>query len=108
VGVDIILNRVEQKGTSPKNRQLVPLDVVVDQGNVFAEVCAAASSPMLRSVDPYRTRKLTVQDMDQFIAAIESVIGDAEEPQRKILSRILEVAQRCSTDDSLELWLEGD
>src|SRR5690349_4232711 len=67
VGVDVVLNAVDQPGTSPRRRRLTQLDAVPDSRDVFAGICGRSKLPMLRRVDPYGDLILTPSDMHQFM-----------------------------------------
>ncbi|MFI5665134.1 hypothetical protein [Streptomyces sp. NPDC051684] len=64
---------------------------------------------MLNRVDPYRTQILTSAEMPQFLSEIDAT-GDLveEQPERDILGKIRELAERCAEAASLELHLQGD
>ncbi|MEU4390244.1 hypothetical protein [Kribbella sp. NPDC023855] len=108
MGVDVVLKRVGRAGTSPKKRRLTQLDVVLDEADVFAGVCAGSGLPMLSRVDPYGDLVLTGEEMPQFIAEVEVEWGRAAEPQRGVLAEVRRLAEWCAAEPSTELHLEGD
>jgi hypothetical protein len=63
MGVDVVLMRVSQAGTSSRRRRLSQLDVVADPDEVFVRICVRSSLPMLRRVDPYGDLVLTAVEM---------------------------------------------
>lgn len=109
MGVDVVLTRVDQPGRSPKRRRLTQLDVVPDPDDVFARICQRSKLPMLRRVDPYRDLILTAAEMAQFLTelATERNLATVDE-ERTLLAAAHHLAQRCLTDPSTELHLQGD
>ncbi|MEN3535848.1 hypothetical protein AAH991_12095 [Microbispora sp. ZYX-F-249] len=71
MGVDVVLMRVEQRGTSPKRRTLAPVAVAPDPEEVFvrlvARVRGRGTHPMLERVDPYGSLILSPAEMPQFL-----------------------------------------
>ncbi|WP_434587347.1 hypothetical protein [Streptomyces sp. A5-4] len=109
MGLDIVLKRVEQPGTSPRRRRLAQVDAVLDGSDLFAHICASSNLPMLSRADPYRTLVLTMQDMPQFLAEVDAVRRSADgDPARVILVAVRRLAERCADEASMEIHLEGD
>ncbi|MEV4264479.1 hypothetical protein [Kribbella sp. NPDC049584] len=109
MGVDVVLNVVDQPGTSSRRRRLTQLDVVPDSRDVFARICGRSKLPMLRRVDPYGDLILTTAEAPQFLeeleAELELATGDEE---RSLLTAVHKLAERCLMDPSTELQLQGD
>jgi hypothetical protein len=109
VGVDVVLNQVSQAGTSPKRRRLTQLDVVLDGSDVFARICERSTLPLLSRVDPYGTLILTAAEIPQLIAELDTERGRAAGgPKCDHLADTRRLAERCATEASAELHLEGD
>ncbi|MFI7280846.1 hypothetical protein ACIBOV_11320 [Micromonospora chersina] len=109
MGVDVVLKQVNKAGTSPKGRRLSEVDFVLDEADLFARLCENSDLPMLSRVDPYSDLILTAEDMPQFVAEIEATMKLVENSaERRLLSEIRRVAERCAVQASLELHLEGD
>ncbi|MCX5186682.1 hypothetical protein [Streptomyces sp. NBC_00268] len=109
MGVDVILMQINQKGTSPKRRQMEVLGIVPDGSDSFARMCAESETPMLQRVDPYGSLVLTAQQMEQFVQEAGLLRGrTASTPNISQLEQIKILAERCMGDSSLELHLEGD
>lgn len=109
MGVDVVLTQVSQPGTSPKRRRLTQLDAVPDPADVFATICQRSTLPLLRRVDPYRDLILTSAEMPQFLDEVqtERALATTDE-ERTLLTAVQHLAERCSTDPSAELHLQGD
>ena len=109
MGVDVVLNAVDQPGTSSRRRRLTQLDVVPDTRDLFARICGRSKLPMLRRVDPYGDLILSSSEVPQFLeelkAELELTTGDEE---RSLLTAVSKLAERCLTDPSTELHLQGD
>jgi hypothetical protein len=109
MGVDLVLMRVSQAGTSSRRRRLSQLDVVADPDEVFVRICVRSSLPMLRRVDPYGDLVLTAVEMPQLVAELDQELaGTITIAERDMLSAVRRLAGRCATDPSTELHLTGD
>ncbi|MFC0437353.1 hypothetical protein [Kutzneria buriramensis] len=109
MGVDVVLMSVHQRGTSPKGRRLLPVDVVGDPVERFARLCTSSRRPMLSRVDPYKSLILTRADMPQFISELEAEFAASDDRElRELLGRVLGLARECEARDARELHLEGD
>lgn len=109
MGVDVVLKSVDQRGTSSKGRRLTQVDVVLDNEDLFADLCERATQPTLRRVDRYGTLVLTAQDIPQFIADLDTVIeAVGTKSGWSLLMEIRRLAELCRIGPSLELHLEGD
>ncbi|SES16501.1 hypothetical protein SAMN05216188_12429 [Lentzea xinjiangensis] len=109
MGVDVLLMSVEQKGTSPKRRQVRPVEMVLDPLDRFSRLCATSRRPMLGRVDPCRTLVLTRADMPQFISELEAELTEHDDREtRDLLDQVLGLARRCQARDAHELHLDGD
>jgi hypothetical protein len=109
MGVDVVLKRVSQPGTSSKRRRLTQVDLVPDGDDVFARICARSKLPMLSRVDPYGDLILTATEMPQFIAEVDDELGIAgTDLERELLGCVRRLAERCGAETSTELHLEGD
>lgn len=109
MGVDVVLKRVSQPGTSPRRRSLTQAEVILDSSDLFARICAQSNLPMLSRVQPYGTLILTTDEMPQFIAEIDSTqLTVDDERQHALLAGIRELAERCAREESMEIHLEGD
>ncbi|MEU0533239.1 hypothetical protein [Amycolatopsis tolypomycina] len=109
MGVDVLLMTVRQRGTSPKGRQVSPVEFLLDPAGRFARLCASSRQPMLSRVDPVKTLVLTRADMPQFISEVETELaasGDREVTD--LLERVLGLARQCAAQESHELHLDGD
>ena len=104
-----MLNAVDQPGTSSRRRRLTQLDVVRDTRDVLARICGRSKLPMLRRVDPYGDLILSSSEVPQFLeelkTELELATGDEE---RSLLTAVSKLAERCLTDPSTELQLQGD
>jgi hypothetical protein len=64
---------------------------------------------MLRRVDPYRDLMLTAAEMAQLLTELEKERNLATiDQERTLLAAVHHLAERCSTDPSTELHLQGD
>ncbi len=108
MGLDVVLMRVTQRGTSPKRRQRSPLAMVADEGDVLARAFPASGKPMLSRADPYRDLVLSPAEMDQFIEEARSLIAGADETCAGRLRHVLELARRCRDEPDTELHFQGD
>ncbi|MFJ8021074.1 hypothetical protein [Streptomyces sp. NPDC096311] len=109
MGVDVILMQINQKGTSPKRRQMAVVEIVPDGADSFSRMCAESDTPMLQRVDPYGSLVLTAQQMEQFVQEVDLLRGRTESTSNIAqLDRIKTLAERCMGDSLLELHLEGD
>ncbi|MEW2399876.1 hypothetical protein [Streptomyces sp. NPDC046862] len=98
-----------QQGSSPKRRRVSLVDVVVDDADRFACLCAESGLPMLSRVAPYGSLILTRADMEQFTAEIEAVRGRVDDPSgRALLEGVVRLAGICAAESSTELHLDGD
>ncbi|WP_327634444.1 hypothetical protein OHB24_31245 [Kribbella sp. NBC_00482] len=88
---------------------MTQLDVVPDSDDVFVRLCARSSLPMLGRVDPYGDLVLTAVEMPQFVAELDQELaGPLTVAEREVLSAVRRLAERCATNRSTELHLEGD
>ncbi|EHR61984.1 hypothetical protein SaccyDRAFT_3147 [Saccharomonospora cyanea NA-134] len=109
MGVDVVLVRVERKGTSPKRRHARQVAVVLDTQDRFARLCVSSSLPMLSRADPYGTLVLTRQETNQFVSEVEAESVRSEDPELKdLLGEVLGLARCCEAQEGSELRLEGD
>ncbi len=109
MGVDVVLKRVDQPGTSPRRRRLVELDAVVDADEVFAGICTRSGLPMLSRVDPYGDLVLTAAEIPQLVEELDTEAGRAgEDAEREVLAAVRRLAERCAAEAGTELYLEGD
>ncbi|MDX6262804.1 MAG: hypothetical protein QOH84_4492 [Kribbellaceae bacterium] len=108
MGVDVVLNQVSQPGTSPKRRRLTQLDVVPDSDDLFARLCERSTLPMLSRVDPYADLELTAAEMPQFLAELDTELGQASPAERELLVAVRALAARCAAGTGLEIHLQGD
>ena len=109
MGVDVVLKRVNQAGTSPKRRRLAQVDVVLDGDDLFDRLCRRSTLPMLSRVDPYSDLVLTPGEMPQLLAELTTELGQARSiRERSLILGVRALAERCATDAALELHLEGD
>ncbi|WP_410643475.1 hypothetical protein [Amycolatopsis sp. lyj-346] len=109
MGVDVLLMTVRQRGTSPKGRQVRPVEIVLDPGDRFARLCTSSRRPMLGRVDPCKTLILTRADMPRFISEVTAELaasGDREVSD--LLQRVLGLARECAAHEAYELHLDGD
>ena len=108
MGLDVVLVRVAQRGTSPRRRRLSPLAAVADDGDVLARAFPASRRPMLSRADPYRDLVLSRPEMEQFIEEAGSLIPGADEVSADLLRRVLVLARRCRDEPGTEIHLQGD
>ncbi|TKK85783.1 hypothetical protein FDA94_24425 [Herbidospora galbida] len=109
MGVDVIVMRVTQTGTSPKGRRFEVAESFPDVRDVFATLCGQSRLPMLRRVDPYGSLVLTPEEMPQLIAELTETLALAgDDPARRAVEEVRRLAERCATEPGLELHLEGD
>lgn len=109
MGVDVLLMSVRQRGTSPKRRQVRPVDIVLDPLDRFARLCTSSRRPMLNRVDPCKTLVLTRADMPQFISEVEAELAEYDDQEvRDLLGQVLGLARECAARDAHELHLDGD
>jgi hypothetical protein len=108
MGVDVVLKQVSQPGTSPKRRRLTQVDAVLDGSDLFARICDRSTLPMLSRVDPYGDLVLTAAELPQFIAEVDAERSRATGSERELLTDIRRLAERCASEASMELHLEGD
>ncbi|MCT9081527.1 hypothetical protein [Streptomyces fulvoviolaceus] len=109
MGVDVLLMRVHQPGTSPRRRRLTEVAAFVDDTDAFARLCTGSGLPMLGRVDPYGSLRLTSVEMDQLtgeLGVLQGRVTDATD--RRILAEVSELGLRCAADGSTELYFEGD
>jgi hypothetical protein len=100
---------VVQRGTSPKRRQVRPVDSVPDPRDLFARLCTSSGRPMLSRVDPYQSLILTRADMPQFISELEAEFGECDDPEvSDLLRRVLGLARQCQARAAHEIHLDGD
>ncbi|MEW9527749.1 hypothetical protein [Microbispora sp. NPDC049125] len=111
MGVDAVLVRVEQHGTSPKRRKLAPIAVAPDPKDVFVrlvgQVRGRGTHPMLERVDPYGSLILSPAEMPQFLAELARLPTSAAQDVEAI-RRLEDLARRCAADPATELHLDGD
>ena len=104
-----MLNAVDQPGTSSRRRRLTQLDVVPDTRDVFARICGRSKLPMLRRVDPYGDLILTPSDAPQLLEELKAELAlTTDDEERSLLTAVSKLAERCLTDPSTELQLQGD
>lgn len=114
VGVDAVLMRVDQAGTSPRRRRVVPAGpVVADRDDIFVRLVDRARGrskvPMLERVDPYDDLILTSAEMPQLLAELDFLTGLAESAdERDVVADMARLAAVCGEDAALELHLVGD
>ncbi|WP_367321215.1 hypothetical protein [Streptomyces sp. HUAS ZL42] len=109
MGVDVVLMRVHQPGTSRRRRRSTPVEVLVDHGDAFARLCAGSVLPLLSRIDPYGSLHLTSAQMPQLadeLAALRTRTG--LEADRGTLDQVMDLARRCAGDAATELHFEGD
>ncbi|MGW2095246.1 hypothetical protein [Promicromonospora sukumoe] len=105
MGIDVALFRVTRKGTSPRRRKLELLDFYVDRNEEFTRACAGSELPMLARAKPYGSLVLLSEEMGQFVRELHTTAG-SDRPG--FLEPILGLAERCATDPTTELHLDGD
>lgn len=94
MGVDVVLMRVEQKGTSPKGRRVYEVDAVVDLDGEFARLCEGARTKILSRVDPYGDLVLEPGDMPELLSELADL--EAEYPEATLrLAEVAAIARRC-------------
>lgn len=108
MGMDVVLMRVTQRGTSLKRRRLSPLAMVTDDGDVLARALARGGTPLLSRADPCRELILSPAEMEQFISEARSLAARADEAGAALIRRVLELARRCRDEPGTELHLQGD
>ncbi|WP_206789184.1 hypothetical protein [Amycolatopsis sp. MtRt-6] len=109
MGVDVLLMAVRQRGTSPKGRQVRPVEVLLDPGDRFAGLCTSSRRPTLSRVHPWKSLILTRADMPQFISEVEAELAEAGDREVKdLLRRVLGLARECAAHETYELHLDGD
>lgn len=108
MGVDVVLMRVTQDGTSPKRRRRSPLAMVADEGDDLAQAFTQSGMPMLSRVYPYKDLILTAAEMEQFMQEAESLIAGADVTCAARLRQVLGLARRCRNEPGTELHLQGD
>ncbi|WP_405396282.1 hypothetical protein [Microbispora hainanensis] len=111
MGVDVELMRVEQRGTSPKRRKLIPLAVAPDPDEVFVrlvdQVRGRGTHPMLERVDPYSSLILSPAEMPQFLSELARLPTSTAQDVEAI-RRLEDLARQCAADPATELHLDGD
>ncbi|MFI9174057.1 hypothetical protein [Streptomyces lincolnensis] len=109
MGVDVLLMRVTQPGTSPRRRRLTEIDAYADLTDAFARLCSGTGLPLLSRIDPYGSLALTPADMDQLLDELAVLRGRTpDETDRTLLEEIARLARGCAADPSTELCFEGD
>ena len=104
-----MLNAVDQPGTSSRRRRLTQLDVVPDTHDVFARICGRSNLPTLRRVDPYGDLILTPSETPQLLEELKAELAlTTDDEERSLLTAVHKLAERCLTDSSTELQLQGD
>ncbi|WP_030508290.1 hypothetical protein [Microbispora rosea] len=111
MGVDAVLMRVEQRGTSPKRRKLTPVAVAPDPKDVFVRVVdqvrGHGTHPMLERVDPYGSLILSPAEMPQLLSELARLPTSAAQDVEAI-RRLEDLARRCAAGPVTELHLDGD
>ncbi|GAA2896803.1 hypothetical protein GCM10010517_61810 [Streptosporangium fragile] len=113
MGVDVVMVRAENRGTSPRRRKVVPVADVPDRDDVFVRlverVRGRSRAPMLGRVDPYGTLVLTCSEMPQLLQELAYLAGLAvDEAEARMIDRVAEIARACAGDPASELRLDGD
>lgn len=109
MGVDVVLVRVEQRGTGPKRRRVSHVDVVHDPQGTFSDLCEASALPMLSRVKPWGTLVLSSNEMDQFISEVETELAQLSDPGAgELLAGVLRLARECREQRMMQLHLDGD
>ncbi|MEU7888660.1 hypothetical protein AB0B54_24415 [Microbispora bryophytorum] len=113
MGVDAVLMRVEQPGSSPKSRRLTPAAVALDHNDSFVrlvdQIRGRSVNPMLERIDPYGSVILTSAEMPQFIeelARLRAFAVTAEDV--RVIREFEDLARECAANPALELHLDGD
>lgn len=109
MGVDVSLVRVNQRGTSPKRRQVTKVGTFRDVGDRFAGLCSASGLPMLTRIDPYKTVVLTAAEMEQLVAELDALRERDRVPAEVVaLVEVRRLALICARDPAMELHFDGD
>lgn len=109
MGVDVVLQRVTDQGTTPRRRQVSPVDSVGDSAEVFVRICRDSALPLLSRVDPYGDLLLTAEDMPRFIGEVDATLEAVDDEERwELLAAVRGLAERCAREASMELHLLGD
>jgi hypothetical protein len=108
MGVDVVLMKVRQPGTSPRRRSVTRVDAVLDPAGVFVGICRDSELPMLRRADPYGTLVLTSAEMPQLVAELDTTRQRLHGAGWEIVTAVLALAERCLADRTTELHLDGD
>jgi hypothetical protein len=112
VGIDVVLMRREQHGTSPKRAKRVGVESVSGHGDavqdVLGRVWDSGKAPLLDRIDPVSDVVLTWDDMSQLLAELDVLRQLTDGDQRLIVDRIIGLAERCESDSTLEIWFQGD
>jgi hypothetical protein len=103
------LIKLHRVGSNASRWRQEHLEVVLDKGDHFAELCGGCALPMLERVDPYGSLVLTSEEMEQFLAEL-AVLQRRETagPHRVLLERVERLASECATSTDLQLRIDGD
>jgi len=108
MGVDVVLYRVEQQGTSPKGRRLIELAAVIDPEDDLVRICSKSGTPLLSGIDPYGDEVFSKPGIVPLIEELRSLRPVAHGDQVRI-SEILALAIQCAhSSDAEELHFQGD
>ncbi|WP_020016686.1 hypothetical protein [Promicromonospora sukumoe] len=105
MGIDVAPFRVDRRGTSPRHRRFELLDVYIDRDEEFTRACVGSNLPVLTRAKPYGSVVLLPEEMDQFAEELRTSAGSG---RPGFLASILVLADRCASDRSTELHLDGD
>ncbi|MDH2429678.1 hypothetical protein [Sphaerisporangium sp. TRM90804] len=113
MGVDAVLMRVEQQGTSPRRRSLTAVGTAVDRNDALVRLVdqtrGRSATPMLQRLDPYGSVIFSSAEMPQFLEELTRLEALAETSEElRVIQAFEELAHECAADPTLELHLDGD
>jgi hypothetical protein len=103
------LIKLHRIGSNSSRWRQEHLEVVLDDGDHFAELCSGCGLPMLERVDPYGSLVLSSEEMEQFLAEL-AVLRRQEtaRPHQVLLDQVGRLASECATGRDLQLRIDGD
>lgn len=108
MGVDAVLYRVHQQGTSPRRRRFELLGMVVDTDGILARLPETHPGRFTSRIDPYGDAFVHGEEFADLVEDLTAIRDPSHATTPTVLAKVADLVRAHVGERGIELHLTGD